>query len=111
MNDAFLEMSIGNRAVGLTDSKLQPGAVGRQVAKQRLRDVERNARTEQRVIAVQKAVAVRVRRVPRYRIGGAEPRQTLIQSNRRRDDVGARGRWNQKTRRRLQLIVATDIRG
>ncbi len=46
-----------------------------------------------------------MRRVPRHVVRRAEPRQLLAEADVRRDDVGARRRWKQEARRRLQLIV------
>ena len=53
-----------------------------QVAQQRLRDVERQARPEQRVVAVQEAVALGVRRVPAEAVRRAEPGQPLAERRR-----------------------------
>ena len=70
----------------------------------------RQPRPDERIVAVQEAVAAGVRGIPRHAVGAAEPWQPLIQPDVRGDDVVARGRRNQEAARRLQLVVARHAR-
>ena len=68
MNDALAQTGIGDVAADPVHRELLPGGIDQQVADERLGKIQREARLQQRIVALQKAGAVRMGRVPRHAV-------------------------------------------
>ena len=94
VHDALAQPRAGDVAVDAARDQLLPRRVDEQIAHQRLRDVQREARLHERVVAVQEAVAVGVDGVPRDVVRRAVPGQPLAEPGarcRRRRSASASG--------------------
>jgi hypothetical protein len=79
VDDALPDARVGDVAADLRLRELQARGVHEQVADERLGDADGQPRSQQRIVAVEDAVAVSVRRVPRDAVRGAEPGKPLAQ--------------------------------
>ena len=111
VHERFSQPRPGDLPIDTARRELLARHVGRHVADERLRDVHRQSRLEDRVVTVQEAVAVGVRRAPGQAVRRPEPRQLLVEADPGRHRVVARRRRNEKAGGRLQLIVPLNTGG
>src|SRR6185436_15794896 len=110
VDEALAQPCAGDVAVDLAVLELLARRVDLEIAHERLRQRELQAGGDQRVVAREEAVAVRVHGVPGRGVRWAGPRQLVLEAGRRGDGVGLRRRRDQEARGRLNLVVAIHAR-